>query len=219
MIWPPHFEDITFAAQSLPCGLPLPWFQKNMMVSHLGENPVRKWSQRGGGQWFPSLWSPVFLWKWNILPSFIKKKEKEGERESQSDWYCQGMFLYSPTTSLLPPSESFRIKKRPFTGEDLGIRRKKVNLQRLTNSDCQFLIGYIFVSTSLLLWPRGKYRIHADSTLFCGSSQSRVANTLTQKAQQTYSSISIYFLFTHTGYFPISWYFSFLGKKCIRTKV
>lgn len=171
MIWPPHFEDITFAAQSLPCGLPLPWFQKNMMVSHLGENPVRKWSQRGGGQWFPSLWSPVFLWKWNILPSFIKKKEKEGERESQSDWYCQGMFLYSPTTSLLPPSESFRIKKRPFTGEDLGIRRKKVNLQRLTNSDCQFLIGYICehkfitVATRKIQNPRRLYTFLWELTI------------------------------------------------------
>lgn len=104
-------------------------------------------AREDGGQWFPSLWSPIFLWDRNILPSFIK--ERGEERESRSDWYCQGFFLvffYSPTTSLLPPSESFRIEKRPFTGEDWRIRGEETEFaqtHKLFPSVSLFLIGYI----------------------------------------------------------------------------
>lgn len=77
---------------------------------------------------------PLSSFGTQIFSSLLwKRKRKKGLG-------CQGWVFVlfcsfnSPTTSLLPPSESFRTEKRPFTGEDLGVGgEKKLDLYRLTN--------------------------------------------------------------------------------------
>lgn len=65
---------------------------------------------------------PVFLWDQNILPSFIK----EGKKEKASQTGMAKVFFYSPTTSLLPPSERFRMEKKDhLLGRIWGLRGRK----------------------------------------------------------------------------------------------
>lgn len=221
MTWPLYFEDIFFTAWSLPRGLP-PWFQKNTTVSHLGENPVREWSQEGWRtiiSFTPILYLPLGP-KYSPL---LYKRERERERKPVS-LVLPRYFFYSPTTSLLPPSESFRIEKRPFTGEDLKGERKKLNLHRFANFfwEClsvSFWLG-ISVSTGVLLGSQGKYRAPTDSTdkspLFCGCSQSRVVNKEPNKLVILFQFM-FPFLFTHTDY-SLSYSFVFFTFRSKNTQ-
>lgn len=117
------------------------------MVSHLGENPVRKWSQRGWRAMISFTLIP-HLPLGPKYPPFLYKRER-GRKRKPVRLVLPRFFLgffYSPTTSLLPPSESFRIEKRPFTGEDWRIRGEETEFaqtHKLFPSVSLFLIGYI----------------------------------------------------------------------------
>lgn len=161
-------------------------------------------AREGGGQWFPSLWS-VFLWDQNILPSFIK----EGKKEKASQTGMAKVFFYSPTTSLLPPSEHFRMeKKRPFTGEDLGVAGKKMNLHRFINCFWEYLC--LSVSDWIYLWAQAYYCGHKENTEPTQTLLMKVHFSVGAHIQElpikSPNRLTVLFqfisllLFTHTGY-------------------
>lgn len=49
---------------------------------------------------------------------------REREKRPLMSGVAKVFFFCSPTTSLLPPSESFRTEQRPFTGEPLRGKRR-----------------------------------------------------------------------------------------------
>lgn len=77
---------------------------------------------------------PLSSFGTQIFSSLLWKRKRKKGLGLPRLGFCFVLFFNSPTTSLLPPSESFRTEKRPFTGEDLGVGgEKKLDLHRLTN--------------------------------------------------------------------------------------
>lgn len=123
------------------------WFTTSMVLERYDGEPS-EWKlvsreKEDGGKLFSSLWSLVFLWDPNILPSFIKNKERK--RKKASLVLQRYFFFDSPATSLLPPSESFRIEKDHLMGEVLRRKRYLIYRDSQTFSECLslFLIRYI----------------------------------------------------------------------------